>query len=204
MKNKLIELLDAFRELEDPHDGRSWTEHLADHLIAGGVVILDPKKYPPLTNGAIIKTICGEPLDDVADLIEAKREGRVIVPPCKVGQMVYKICPKCNDRHNGSCKNCAWSGCLGFGCDVGVRVCSDGSHNEHDLQIVPRKVTKYNILTIFELWNIQYFATEEEAATAMVEYDTIRKMADRHERYKAYKAWEAKRKTQYAFLEDEE
>lgn len=127
-----------------------------------------------------------------------------IVLPCKVGQTVYKICPKCNERHSGSCEHCAWRGCIGYGCDIGVRVYSDGSYNKHDLQIVPRKVSRYTIVTILELWNIMYFATEEEALAAMTEYDAIRKIEDRHERYEAYKAWEAKREMHYAFLEDEE
>lgn len=125
----------------------------------------------------------------------------VIVPPCKVGQTVYKICPKCNERHNGSCEHCAWGGCIMSGCDIGVRVCSDGSYGEYNLQIVPRKVTKYDIITVFELWNIMYFATEEEAYAAKEEYVTIRNIQDRHERYDAYKTWKAKREKNYSFLE---
>ena len=127
----------------------------------------------------------------------------VIVPPCKVGQTVYKICPKCNKDHNGTCERCAWRGCHMTGCDVGVRVWRGGSHGEYDLQIVPRKVTENSIITIFEWWNIMYFATEEEANTAKEEYDAIRKIADRNERYETYKAWEEKREMRYAFLEDE-
>lgn len=125
----------------------------------------------------------------------------VIVPPCKVGQTVYKICPKCNEHHNGSCERCAWRGCFMTGCDVGVRVYEGGSCGDYKLQIVPRKVTENSIITIFELWNIMYFATEEEATGAKEEYDAIRKIEDRHERYETYKAWETKRETRYAFLE---
>ena len=35
--------------------------------------------------------------------------------------VIYRICPKCNERHDGSCKNCAWNsvisncGCTTFG-----------------------------------------------------------------------------------------
>lgn len=133
-----------------------------------------------------------------------KQSENVIELPYKIGQTVYKICPKCNEWHNASCEHCAWRGCLGFGCDIGVRVYSDGSHNKHELQIVPRKVIKHNLITILELWNIMYFATEEEANTAREEYCTIRKIEDRHERYKAYKAWEKKRKIHYSFLEGDE
>ena len=28
-----------------------------------------------------------------------------------IGQTVYRICPKCNEDHNGDCKNCAWRFC---------------------------------------------------------------------------------------------
>ena len=124
----------------------------------------------------------------------------VTILPCKVGQTVYKICPKCNDRHDGSCKHCAWSGCHMTGCDVGVRVYSDGSHNDKPLQIVPRKVTKNNFVNTLEHWNLMYFATEDEARTAMTEYDAIRKIEDKDERYAAYKAWEKEREIVFPFL----
>lgn len=133
-----------------------------------------------------------------------KDRSRFVEPQYKVGETVYKICPKCNDWHNASCEHCAWRGCLGHGCDIGVRVYSDGSYNKHELQIVPRKVTKHNLVTILELWNIMYFATEEDANSAKAEYDAIRKIEDRHKRYKAYKAWEAKREMHYEFLEEGE
>ncbi len=43
MRGKLMELIDAFRELDEPNDGRTYTEHLADHLLAGGVIVLPCK-----------------------------------------------------------------------------------------------------------------------------------------------------------------
>lgn len=39
MKNKLMELIDAFREMDDPGDGRGYTEHFADFLLANGVIV---------------------------------------------------------------------------------------------------------------------------------------------------------------------
>ena len=39
MRDGLIDLIDGFRELDAPQDGRSWTEHLADHLLANGVIV---------------------------------------------------------------------------------------------------------------------------------------------------------------------
>lgn len=64
---------------------------VADHLIENGVVILDPQKYPPVTNRGIIDSIMEMPLDEMAELIRAKQEGRIIVPPCKVGDTAYRI-----------------------------------------------------------------------------------------------------------------
>lgn len=127
-------------------------------------------------------------------------ENGVIVPPCKVGDTVYKICPKCNEHHNGNCKNCAWRGCIGSGCDIGVRVYSDGSYNEHPLQIVQYKVTENRFVTILKYWNVMYFSNAEHAEKAKTEYDEIRNVADRKERYKRYLMWEESREQHYSFL----
>ena len=44
MKQRLMELIDGFREMDAPSDGRGWrTEHLADHLLANGVIVLPMK-----------------------------------------------------------------------------------------------------------------------------------------------------------------
>lgn len=39
MKERLFDLIDGFRELDAPQDGRSWTEHLTDYLLANGVIV---------------------------------------------------------------------------------------------------------------------------------------------------------------------
>ncbi len=39
MKDKLLDLIYEFRELDDTRDGRTWTEHLVDHLLANGVIV---------------------------------------------------------------------------------------------------------------------------------------------------------------------
>lgn len=38
-RERLMELIDMFRELDAAHDGRTWTEHLADHLHANGIIV---------------------------------------------------------------------------------------------------------------------------------------------------------------------
>ena len=129
-------------------------------------------------------------------------KGRKIVVdlPCKIGDTVYKICPKCNDLHNGSCEHCAWRGCCVTGCDVGVRVYADGSHNNKELQIVPYKANENNFITILKLWNIMYFKTIEDTKVAMLEYNEIRNIEDRAERYMTYNRWNDNRKFSYSFL----
>ena len=39
MRDRLIELLYAFSELDEPKDGRTWREHQADFLLANGVIV---------------------------------------------------------------------------------------------------------------------------------------------------------------------
>lgn len=124
----------------------------------------------------------------------SKLKSNSIKLPCKVGDVVYKICPKCNDRHNGTCENCAWWGCVIGACDVGVKIYDDGSYNKNDLQIVKKVVHNTNICGIYDLWNIQYFSTPNLAKEAMQEYNAIRSIVDKRERVKAYIEWESKRK----------
>jgi hypothetical protein len=69
---------------------------------------------------------------------------------------------------------------------------------------VPRKLHRSFDSTIFELWNIQYFATEEEARQAMEEYDNIRKESNKNIRVAKYDLWEEKQRRQYVSAGDEE
>lgn len=147
----------------------------------------------------------GKPIGEVNDAEFAcrhfKNKLRFVALPCKIGDTVYKICPKCNDDHNGSCKGCAWNGCLSYYCDVGVGVWSDGSYHEGELQIVPYKVGETRLVGILRHWNIMFFATPDEAEKAMGEYDEIRRTEDRHERYAKYLSWVENREVRFPFLE---
>lgn len=98
MRNRLIELLKTVPPLKIiSFGGRAQGRHIqtlqniADHLIANGVVIVDPVKYPPVTNRGIIDQVMGMPLDEMAELINAKKEGRIVIPPCKVGDTAYGV-----------------------------------------------------------------------------------------------------------------
>ena len=124
--------------------------------------------------------------------------------PCKVGDIVYKICPKCNPNHNGSCEHCAWCSCHMMGCDVGVGVMCDGSYSDYDLQVIPYKVTERRFITIIKYWDLMFFSNTEEAEKAKNEYDEIRSIEDRKERYEKYKLWKADREKHYSLLGGDE
>lgn len=95
MRDRLIELLEEENGISRYITADERRERIADHLIANGVVIIDPVKYPPVTNRGIIDSVMGMPLDEVADLIKAKQEGRIIVPPCKVGNAIFFCVSEC-------------------------------------------------------------------------------------------------------------
>jgi hypothetical protein len=121
---------------------------------------------------------------------------------CKVGQEVYKLCPKCNDRHNGSCKNCAWAGCFGAYCDIEPKIYRDGSGDGKKWQVVKKQVKETSLVHINENWNICYFDNEEKANISIKEFEEICKIEDREERYKAYLKWVKSRQQRTIFREE--
>lgn len=70
---------------------RHWAEVIADYLLANGVIVLDTSSVDVVTNRESIRTAFGMPLDELSDLIRAKQQGNLIVPPCKVGDTLYYI-----------------------------------------------------------------------------------------------------------------
>ncbi|MBR4049169.1 MAG: hypothetical protein IKK09_01595 [Clostridia bacterium] len=85
MKDKLIELLSSCPT--DPEGNRN-VAVIAQHLLDNGVVVFDNDVVSP-ENRPLIQTVAGMPVNEVIDLVKAKQEGRIIVPPCKVGDTVY-------------------------------------------------------------------------------------------------------------------
>lgn len=99
----------------------------------------------------------------------------VIVPPCKVGDTVYKICTvnsriKIGDLWDGrivesNCDRCGYRGCVCY--HIGLR------KHEHALMIdvvVPRKV--YSLAFLMEIMpyiGSIWFTSEEEAEKALAE-----------------------------------
>lgn len=69
---------------------RNWAEVIADHLLANGVLVIDTDVVS-MKNRPLISSVASLPIDEVIDLVKAKEEGRLIVPPCKVGDTVYIV-----------------------------------------------------------------------------------------------------------------
>lgn len=97
-RDRLIELV-ANADIHDSYECRLCTrkdiscvrcdaEKFADYLLANGVRVIDTKFINP-ENRELITHFAGMPINDVLDLVRAKKEGKLIVPPCKVGDIVY-------------------------------------------------------------------------------------------------------------------
>ena len=89
MRERLIELLEKADETVIGFSIDGDIGILADHLLANGIVCIDTNTVDVVKNIGPLTTAFGMPLNELADLIRAKQEGRVIVPPCKVGDTVW-------------------------------------------------------------------------------------------------------------------
>ncbi len=84
-----------------------------------------------------------------------------------IGEYVHKICPKCNDRHSGSCDNCAWqSAIFANGCHV-FGLWGDGQYPPEKCTIVPFAISWNSIPTIANQFGKKCFFTKEEAEAAL-------------------------------------
>lgn len=87
--------------------------------------------------------------------------------PCKEGDIVYRICPKCNDKHNESCENCAWRGSLSdCGCTT-YGLWSDGQFPPDECTVVPYKVTWNYIPNLLKHFGKTVFLTQRDAKEAL-------------------------------------
>lgn len=125
--------------------------------------------YEPVEGGIPYVTVKDEQdaLQKLADYEDAEEQGLLVHLPCKVGDTVYRICPKCNKNHDGSCAKCAWQGTGGIG---GCRVFGmwgDGSYPPDKCTIVPWKACWNNMETIMHYINKRIFLTREEAEAAL-------------------------------------
>lgn len=76
---------------------------------------------------------------------------------------VYRICPKCNAKHEGSCKNCAWNGVISnCGCTT-FGLWGDGQYDADNCTIVKRRIIWNEIPTLAEHYLTRVFLTEQDA-----------------------------------------
>lgn len=125
-------------------------------------------------------------------------DGQKLQVNCLIGDTVYKICPKCNPDHNGTCKNCAWQDCC-LPCTRGTYIYNDGSFTKNKKQVVEKKVYEEEFVYINKLWNIDFFATREDCEKAIKEYEAICAISDNKERKAEYDKWYNSRKTSVCF-----
>ena len=87
-RDRLIELLCP--AIADVINNRKGIVEVVDYLIENGVVVLDTKIIST-KNRPLIQTVANMPLNDVLELVKAKQEERIIVPPCKVGAEIFGV-----------------------------------------------------------------------------------------------------------------
>lgn len=126
---------------------------------------------------------------------------KTITLNCCIGDLVYKICPKCNDNHNGTCEHCAWEGCA-LPCSVTNNIYQDGSFNTKPMQVVQLRVNQYNFIYINETWNVHHFGTKIAAEQAIREFKLITEIDDKISRYGTYVEWVRDRDTKIDFNRD--
>lgn len=84
-----------------------------------------------------------------------------------IGKPYYRICPKCNKDHNGSCKNCAWASCL-TNCGCGTfGFWSDGQYCGEHNHVVEKILTWNEIPTIIREYGQLVFLDRESAEDAL-------------------------------------
>ena len=115
-------------------------------------------------NSCELEDMICEKLGRYEDLEE---QGLLLRLPCKVGDTVYRICHKCDNDHDGSCKNCAWEGTAGMkGCTV-YGLWRDGQYPPDKCTIVPYKVTWNYVPNLLHNIGKTVFLTREEAEAAL-------------------------------------
>lgn len=98
---------------------------------------------------------------------DLEEQGLLLRLPCEVGDTVYRICPKCGNDHDGSCKNCAWEGTAGMkGCTV-YGLWRDGQYPPDKCTIVPYKVTWNYVPNLLHNIGKTVFLTREEVEAAL-------------------------------------
>lgn len=130
-------------------------ERFADHLLANGVVVCDIDAVS-LKNRPLISQFAGKPLDEVIELVRAKDEGRVIVPPVKAGQTVY-VPWEYYETHG-----------IAFADVIGIQITKDFQQFYIDLKSDNERFNNaYGYWRDFSDIGITVFLTREEAEQAL-------------------------------------
>lgn len=106
-----------------------------------------------------LKALGNIPVERVEEICEAERDGRLAVLPCKVGDTVYLVLPKCR------ASRIPLAECYFFECD-------DCPHNKREI-FEQKATTEMLSMMLFEKYNTLYvfgktvFLTREEAEKAL-------------------------------------
>jgi len=123
------------------------------------------KDYRALLVGAKIKYLNNEEMLESLDagiaVLDHLADDLFIDLPCRLGETVYKICPKCNDKHDGSCENCAWRDC--------PKPCDVKPQADRENMIVPQTFTLSCIKLWKDLWGSVIFKDPQEAAKVLAQ-----------------------------------
>lgn len=111
--------------------------------------------------------LSGDAADKLADYEDAEEQGLLVRLPCKVGDTVYRICPKCNPKHDGSCEHCAWKGTGGIGGCAVFGMWGDGQYPAEKCTIVPWVASWHRMETIIRFLGERIFLTREKAEAAL-------------------------------------
>ena len=115
------------------------------------------------------KNTLKEAMEKLARYEDAEEQGRLVELPCAVGDTVYRICPKCNGKHDSSCVGCAWEFSASHrGCDV-YGLWKDGQYPPAECTIVPHKVDWNYIPNLLEHIGKTVFLTHEAACEKLEE-----------------------------------
>lgn len=90
-REELIALLDdgCYKACSDA-SGKKVNEVLADYLLENGVIVVDTSSVKR-ENLPLIQQAFSMPLDELAELVDAKQSGKIIELPCKIGDTIYRI-----------------------------------------------------------------------------------------------------------------
>lgn len=120
---------------------------------------------------------------------------------CSIGEEVYKICNDCKYGVTGECHYYNanhYNYCYSIN---NVKIFPDGGFDRSELQVVKVRVCKKMFFNANEWFNIEFFSDKAEAYKAMDEYDKIRKLESKEERFKQFMLWHSRRFTGVNFMD---